>query len=91
MNIPTIDPQTFFKTPESVFDTIKVVKLSDKYSHKIIHNDDGTVDEEIELYIHDAWKDWKHLCGKNYSSKEEEEKRFELWKKRFVKIEENNE
>lgn len=88
--LPVIDPKTFLKTPEEAFETMKVVKLSDKYSHKVIRHADGSVDEKIDLYIEDAWKDWKHLCGKTYETEEEEKTRFELWKKKFLKIEQNN-
>lgn len=60
---------------------MKVVRLSDKLvKHEIVH-EDGSVDDEIRVYLKDAWKNWKHLCGKNYATPEEEEKRFQLWKK----------
>jgi hypothetical protein len=59
---------------------MKAVRLSDKYvKHEIVH-EDGSVDDEIEIYLKDAWKNWKHLCGKTYDSEEEEEYRFGLWK-----------
>jgi hypothetical protein len=35
---------------------MKAVRLSDKYvKHEIVH-EDGSVDDEIEIYLKDAWK-----------------------------------
>lgn len=71
-----MDEKNLLITDPELYKVMKAVRLSDKYVKHETVKEDGTVDDEIRIYLKDAWKNWKHLCGKTYATEEEEEKRF---------------
>ncbi|KAJ8980018.1 hypothetical protein NQ317_019704 [Molorchus minor] len=44
----------------------------------------------MPISIEDQWKEFKTKHGKNYDSKAEEDKRFDIFKKNVDKVEEHN-